>query len=115
MGVVVEIPVLANSQGECVRVIIATTVEGDLVTGLDCQTAPDLESRLWRIVEDVPNEDLPETVETPPRPRGACVWYSAAAYENGERVSNYTEPQVIEIPPETGTLGGEIEVTGSGF
>lgn len=94
MSVIVQIPVEANAVGECVRVRMATT--------LDCVNPPDERSRLWRIVQDVPNEDLPTDVFTPPRPLGTCVWYAGAAYENGVRVSAYSAPQVIEIPEELG-------------
>jgi hypothetical protein len=101
MSALLEIPVLANSVGDCVRVRIATT--------LDCSEPPEPRSRLWRIVRDIPNEDLPMTIETPARPLGTCVWYTAAAYENGVRVSNYADAQVKQIPLDPNTLEVTLE------
>jgi hypothetical protein len=85
------IPVTASA-GEEVRVQVAL-VSPDTA-------APAVGSRLWQIVAIVPVGALPTTVHTQPFPTPTRAWVRAAGWQDGARVTNYTDPVSVDLEAE---------------
>lgn len=100
MGAVVGIPVTANAVGDEVRVRIATVTPGS--------PAPGDSSPLWTVIGAISNGELPGVLLTPPRPPGTRVWYQAASFDAGFRVSNWSAAADINVPWLPGLLSATL-------
>lgn len=92
------------SGGEEVRVQYALGPVGE--------GAPELGSLSWVVFGGAPTADLPVTFHTPKLPIGMRVWLRASGWTDGQRVTNYSTPQFVDIGDAPRLLSWDLRLEG---